>query len=215
MRRHFLTPNKPDAVNPAIAPRFQVEHHRRGVTDPNRSATLRAFPMPTWSQLPEDDYQEVWDRFYDAFAFRPSVYSESWPGIREPVPSLTYSFAGAYTGDQAVFSAFQADLHGAGLSAFRLVTSGTDFLYALDWQHTSYRFYPHIDFAAHDPEAWAVPILPDGDYSIFLAPDFSFGVFGHPWEQSICIFGEPLLRAFAPFRSQPFSRLIRRDGQTL
>jgi hypothetical protein len=29
-------PNKPDAVNPAIASRFAVEHHWRGVTDPER-----------------------------------------------------------------------------------------------------------------------------------------------------------------------------------
>jgi len=30
-------PNKPDAVNPAIAPRFQVGREWRGVTDPVRS----------------------------------------------------------------------------------------------------------------------------------------------------------------------------------
>jgi hypothetical protein len=30
-------PNKPDAVNPAIASRFAVMHHWRGVTDPGRS----------------------------------------------------------------------------------------------------------------------------------------------------------------------------------
>ena len=29
--------NKPDGVNPAIAPWFQVEHHWRGVTDPEHS----------------------------------------------------------------------------------------------------------------------------------------------------------------------------------
>jgi hypothetical protein len=29
-------PNKPDAVNPAIASRLQSEHHWRGVTDPER-----------------------------------------------------------------------------------------------------------------------------------------------------------------------------------
>ena len=30
--------NKPDAVNPAIAPRLTIEHHWRGVTDPGRYA---------------------------------------------------------------------------------------------------------------------------------------------------------------------------------
>jgi hypothetical protein len=33
-------PNKPDAVNPAIASRFAVVHHWRGVTDPERSTSL-------------------------------------------------------------------------------------------------------------------------------------------------------------------------------
>lgn len=32
--------NKPDAVNPAIAPRVQLGHHWRGVTDLERSADL-------------------------------------------------------------------------------------------------------------------------------------------------------------------------------
>lgn len=34
-------PNKPDAVNPAIASRFQFGHHWRGVTDPERWALSR------------------------------------------------------------------------------------------------------------------------------------------------------------------------------
>ena len=34
------SPNKPDAPNPAIAPRFQVGPHWRGVGDPGRWAEL-------------------------------------------------------------------------------------------------------------------------------------------------------------------------------
>src|SRR5262245_32301049 len=37
----MTTPNKPDAVNPAIASRLHAEHHWREVTDPDRSATPR------------------------------------------------------------------------------------------------------------------------------------------------------------------------------
>ena len=32
------SPNQPDAVNPAIGPRFQVGRQWRGVTDPHRYA---------------------------------------------------------------------------------------------------------------------------------------------------------------------------------
>lgn len=46
-----MRPNKPDAVNPAIAPRFAVVHHWRRVTDPERSpevvGTCRV-TVPLW-----------------------------------------------------------------------------------------------------------------------------------------------------------------------
>jgi len=35
----MMWPNKQDAVNPAIASRFAVVHHWRGVTDPERWAS--------------------------------------------------------------------------------------------------------------------------------------------------------------------------------
>jgi len=60
-------------------------------------------------------------------------------------------------------------------------------LYALDWQHPCYWLYPHASFDADDEDAWLVPVLPNGDYYIFLAEDFSFGSFGHPWEMTITI----------------------------
>lgn len=37
---------------------------------------------------------------------------------------------------------------------------------------------------------WEVPPFPDGDYYIFLSEDFRDGWFGHPWEQTVCIFGQ-------------------------
>ena len=37
------SPNKPDAVNPAIASRFDSRNHWRGVTDPDRSAEMEDY----------------------------------------------------------------------------------------------------------------------------------------------------------------------------
>ncbi|GIH05322.1 hypothetical protein Rhe02_33890 [Rhizocola hellebori] len=34
---------------------------------------------------------------------------------------------------------------------------------------------------------------PDGDCYIYLAEDFQFGTFGHPWESTLCVFGQELL----------------------
>jgi hypothetical protein len=39
--------------------------------------------------------------------------------------------------------------------------------------------------------------FPNGDYYIFLSEDFRTGTFGHPWEETMCIFGDRLLTALA------------------
>ncbi len=36
-------------------------------------------------------------------------------------------------------------------------------------------------------------MLPNGDHYNFLAPDLRFGVIGNCVEQTICVFGQPLL----------------------
>jgi hypothetical protein len=64
----------------------------------------------------------------------------------------------------------------------------------------------------HFDGMWRVG-LPDGDYAIFLAEDFSFGFFGHPWEATICIFGEPLLEAFQKYPPRLFEKVVRKDGK--
>jgi hypothetical protein len=40
---------------------------------------------------------------------------------------------------------------------------------------------------------WIISIHPDGDYHFFLARDFSWGILGHPWEDTITIYGEKLV----------------------
>ena len=54
-----------------------------------------------------------------------------------------------------------------------------------------------------------VPVLPNGDYYLYLAPDLSFGTFGHPWEQTICVFGAPLLAATESNRPRLLTRAVR------
>jgi hypothetical protein len=65
-------------------------------------------------------------------------------------------------------------------------------LLALDWQHPAYRFSPARQALTWAPE-WKIPVYPDGDYFAFLTEDFTEGTFGHPWERTICVFGERLV----------------------
>lgn len=167
-----------------------------------------------WQELKGAEESRVWDRFEREFLFNPSVHAANWPGIREPQPSETYSISGVYAGDESHYTKLNADLQRWGLIAFQeLLPSESDWLHALDWQHPCYRFYPHIPFELDEFGEWTVPILPNGDYYIFLAQELSWGIFGHPWEQTMCLFGAPMLATLEKNRPQLLTKLVRRNGR--
>jgi len=41
---------------------------------------------------------------------------------------------------------------------------------------------------------WVIPILPNGDYYIFLTKDFRNVWFGHAWEETITLIGHDLVK---------------------
>lgn len=143
--------------------------------------------VQAWEPLSREEQDAVWDQFFREFAFRPSVDAASFPGIGEPVPSITWTLQPAPWTQEA-----EDELHQRFLAAFQTCTVAEEAIYALDWQHPCFWWRPHVPF-----EEWAVPVLPNGDYSIFLSQAFTWGVFGHPWEWTVCCFGQPLLDALA------------------
>jgi Protein of unknown function (DUF2716) len=154
--------------------------------------------MEAWELLSETEYDTVWDKFYEQFDFKPSVHRQDFPSIKEPSPSITFEF------NFPVSFEILNDLDDKTLSAFVSLTEEKNALYALDWQHSSYWFRPYLPFTE-----WRIPVLPNGDYYIFLAEDFSFGLFGHPWEQTICVWGEKLLTEFKKNKPLLFDRIAR------
>ena len=133
-----------------------------------------------WYEFERDD--DIWRKFSTRFDFRPSTKKKDWPGIKERSPSTTYKLP--------IFSQidFQKtwDLYLECLKS--LVRPGQEKIHVLDWHHTSYTLIPTE--AGSD---WVIHPIPNGDYYIFLEPQFRFGTFGHPWEWSFHVFGDLLL----------------------
>jgi hypothetical protein len=168
--------------------------------------------LPTWTELDEPDYRAIWDRFDARFAFRPDV--EVFPGFDEPADSVTFSVSGMFGGGDRS-SAVQRGCEGAFLHAARRLVAVDGFLYALDWQHPAYRFRPHGSVGRDEFGDWAVPLLPNGDYFCFLDPDFRFGTLGHPWEQTLCVFGAPLWTELEGTFTELLGPPIRRGGSAV
>lgn len=166
-------------------------------------------PLPQgWSALGDEDRSAYWSTFKDTFGFCAGTTSESWPAIREPTPSVTFDLANpAGPGWAARLDAINAE----ALRCFITEFDDDPTFVVLDWQHDGYLLDAAAFATAHDSE-WRVPVYPNGDYYIFLRTDFTAGTFGHPWEQTLCIFGERLVASLGQTLATWLPRK-RIDGQ--
>lgn len=143
-----------------------------------------------WRQIPYDD---AWWPFEARFGFRASVDAAGPPAIDEPHGSVTVDLSPVVEAGPAAFAAGSAALDAVALRAFIDLIGDEDGgeLLALDWQHPSYRWSP----ARHalGEERWRVRVFPDGDYYVHADPDLTWGTFGHPWQRTLTVWGEPLV----------------------
>jgi hypothetical protein len=149
-----------------------------------------------WRELTDRRMDEIWDRYYAVLT----------PPTGVLPPSATWDIAGIYLRPPAEFAALEADLTAKVFRILRACTQPGERLYALDLNHPCYLFDPHHPGARADHESWPVPVLPNGDHYNFLAPDLRFGVIGNCVEQTICVFGQPLLDLLAGDPPQVFDR---------
>ena len=83
-----------------------------------------------WQELNQETYDQAWDRFYKDFRFRP--HSSGSRGIKEPVPSITYSIASIYCANHLDR---ENDLTTKILMALIRCTEPDEALVALEWQN--------------------------------------------------------------------------------
>ncbi|MDQ0874610.1 hypothetical protein QFZ77_003269 [Paenibacillus sp. V4I3] len=152
--------------------------------------------MDNWISLSNELYRHVWDKFYEDFNFNPSVYSSDWPSFSLPTPYITYKITN-YTDEDI------DDLERKCVACLKVVTEPDEYLYALDWQHESFHYNPHLG----PPRT--ISFYPDGDYYLFINKDFLWGYLGHPWEHTISIFGVELIHQFEINRPNLFGEIIR------
>ncbi|MGW2254309.1 DUF2716 domain-containing protein [Kitasatospora sp. NPDC001660] len=168
-------------------------------------------------RLNDPEHGEIWNRFQAAFDFRPDT--SVIPGISEPTPSVTWSLESL--DDDPGYRKLDR-LVGVVQDGLARCCRPGESLWLLDQPHTSYRLRPDLVPAdASKPrvvegqawQGWPLSPYPDGNYSVQLAEDLRFGIFGHPSEKSICVFGADLLDAVAEEVGGLLPHVIRRDGR--
>lgn len=149
--------------------------------------------------LGDIEYDEAWEAFYKNFSFHPSV-NGPFPAIAEPNDSITFQLAQNH--DDAMID----ELSKAICQSFIECGLSTQEVYYLDWQHECYAL-----ITDEISTSWATG-YPDGDYAIFASKDMSTGTFGHPWEPSICFFGQSFVNALLKRKPAILRCAIRNAG---
>lgn len=62
---------------------------------------------------------------------------------------------------------------------------------------------------------WPGIAYPDGDYYLYLTADLRLGTFGHPWEDSLCVFGDELLTEVEEDLTALLGTVMRRAGRNI
>jgi hypothetical protein len=165
-----------------------------------------------WQRLAVVERSDVLGRFDSLFGFLQRKKKAGLPAIMEPTPSLTWAIAPGHDHSEAE----AADLTLKLLGGFQRAARPGERLYALD----SLRWHEHNTF---DPrrlrpagrDSRALTLYPDDNYTIFLAADLRFGVFGNPLEKTLCLFGGELLEAMGNDLPVVFAGLVRRNGRAI
>lgn len=165
-----------------------------------------------WRPPEKKASDDAWQFFYANLNFYPSVEFGNWPGISEPPSPETYSIADIYGRGEARYNEATLSLCKLYHETFRRSVADEDYVLALDWHHPSYQFYPHSNFNYQSEEDWSVLAAPNGDYYIFKTRDLKNWCFGHPWEQSICIFGDRFTEAFDNLKPAGLDKKLRSGG---
>ena len=147
-----------------------IQERLAGIIHGGADRLIETIPSarPAWEPIPMDVDDRYWNPFYERFAFRPGM--ESWPAIEEPRPSVTIDLGPIFAGSHPEFSAGANAVNSLALVALTKVLAPDTSVVVLDWQHQTYRFWPHR-FACRPDQQWPTTVFPNGDYYIFLTDD--------------------------------------------
>ncbi len=143
--------------------------------------------MKNFQQLKDSIEDSIWERFYQLFQFAPST--TVYPAIKTDKPYLRLDISKVF-GDSRLIE----KLERTAIELFIHISSPGERLYALVWQHQSYDFDPRQPLEKDEFDEWIIPILPNGDYYIFLESEFDNVWFGHPWEETITLVGSSMIQ---------------------
>jgi hypothetical protein len=170
--------------------------------------------MDVWVEVDDAD-RCLWEEFAQRFHFRAGTSPASWPAIDEPTPSTAWDLSSVFAGE--CLGGFATGVRRVAelvLGTLQDCTVWYESVVFHDWVHPSKVFRPHAAGSVDDVPGWDTGgLFPNGDYTIFVNPGYRFGILGHPWERSLCVFGDEALASVSKRDIGILRPVIRRNGQ--
>lgn len=152
-----------------------------------------------WEILSDQLMDELWDIVYQRFSFEPDYKAEdSRYTLKEPHD--LYSCKGV-----SAIADSDPNWRETIQGIFCMCLKDQKYMYALDWQHTCYEYYPQVKTRKENPtfilderyhgggyNAYFPEFYPNGDYYLFFSKDLTWGYLTDPWRQHIFVYGEQL-----------------------
>ncbi|MBP9477974.1 MAG: DUF2716 domain-containing protein [Sebaldella sp.] len=145
-----------------------------------------------WLVLEENESDQIWENVHKKFNFNPKGKSSLSP-FTFTIPVDVYNIhdlSQKYETAKKIL-----------ISSFVKCMNNDEYMYALDWQHTDFRYNPRITTPKEDTfiaderyhgggyNVYFPSFYPDGDYYFFIAKDFTWGYLTHPWLEKAWVFG--------------------------
>jgi hypothetical protein len=153
-----------------------------------------------WVPLTDLETNDLWDRFEANFRFNQFSFHSNSRTFLFSVPFDEYDISRSNLYQDNVQSkTIMKDI-------FIDCMKEDDFMYALDWEHSCYRYNPRILIPKDNPtfihddryssggyNAYFPEFYPNGDFFFFISRDFSWGYLTHPWLKKAWVFGSSLM----------------------
>jgi hypothetical protein len=149
---------------------------------------LDANDRRSWVELARDENRAIWNGVYADLVVDPARP----PKFVEPRGSVTWELRDVPETPRHTIDQVEVIVGTQLRRALEALVGAEQWVYGLDWQHPGYRFFPAEAKNPVNSESWCIPTVPNGDYCLFLAHDLRFGWLGHPWEPTICVYGDLL-----------------------
>lgn len=155
-----------------------------------------------------NEKNKIWNEFYEKFEFKPDCndkttcpfnFSKFGNEVKEYNLGNTIKNLIPFDSNGKYRSTPQIEMI---KSMFAQCMGDDVFMYALDWQHSIFKYNPRINEpyqpymmykTNEDSRVYFPSFHPNGDYCFFASKNFDWGYFTHPWQEKVWVFGKKMV----------------------